>query len=120
VITSLRPILFAATVAMLLCACDQNKTGAEAPRSVRAAGAEADHQRLNALRLDCSVNTSDDERAQSGLRLPRRLPRPQRTRLAAHVDSNASNTQLMLDSIQLNKALGGGWQVFEPNQESSS
>ncbi len=44
----------------------------------------------------------------------------QRARLAARVDSNASNTQLLLDSIQLYKALGGGWQVFEPNQESSS
>jgi len=44
----------------------------------------------------------------------------QRARLAARVDSNASNTQLLLDSIQLYKALGGGWQVFEPNKESSS
>lgn len=119
-ITSLRPILLAATVATLLAACGQNKPDAEASRSVRAAGAEAEHQRLNALRLDCSVSTSDDEHAQSGLRLPRRLPRPQRTRLAAHVDSNASNTHLLRDSIQLDKALAGGWQVFEPNQESSS
>ena len=44
----------------------------------------------------------------------------ERVRLAARVDANASNTQLLLDSIQLYKALGGGWQAFEPNQESSS
>jgi outer membrane protein, multidrug efflux system len=44
----------------------------------------------------------------------------ERARLAARVDANASNTQLLLDSIQLYKALGGGWQAFEPNQESSS
>jgi outer membrane protein TolC len=40
----------------------------------------------------------------------------QRARLAVRVDSNASNTQLLLDSIQLYKALGGGWQAFEPNK----
>jgi outer membrane protein, multidrug efflux system len=44
----------------------------------------------------------------------------QRARLAVRIDSNASNTQLLLDSIQLYKALGGGWQVFESNKESSS
>jgi NodT family efflux transporter outer membrane factor (OMF) lipoprotein len=44
----------------------------------------------------------------------------QRARLAARVDQNASNTQLLLDSIQLYKALGGGWQAFETKQESSS
>jgi NodT family efflux transporter outer membrane factor (OMF) lipoprotein len=44
----------------------------------------------------------------------------QRARLAARVDSNASNTQLLLDSIQLYKALGGGWQAFESTKESSS
>ena len=44
----------------------------------------------------------------------------QRARLAARVDANASDTQLLLDSIQLYKALGGGWQTFETNKESSS
>jgi len=44
----------------------------------------------------------------------------QRARLAGRVDASASNTQLLLDSIQLYKALGGGWQAFEPNKESSS
>jgi NodT family efflux transporter outer membrane factor (OMF) lipoprotein len=38
----------------------------------------------------------------------------QRTRLSVRVNSNDSNTQLLLDSVQLYKALGGGWQVFEP------
>ena len=38
----------------------------------------------------------------------------QRARLAVKVSANDSNTQLLLDSVQLYKALGGGWQVFEP------
>jgi NodT family efflux transporter outer membrane factor (OMF) lipoprotein len=38
----------------------------------------------------------------------------QRTRLTVQINSNDSNTQLLLDSVQLYKALGGGWQVFEP------
>ena len=38
----------------------------------------------------------------------------QRTRLTVRLSSNNSNTQLLLDSVQLYKALGGGWQVFEP------
>lgn len=132
--TSLRPIFFAATVAALLAACGQAKQ------------TESDSQRLNAMWLDGSVSTSDAERAQSELRLPRcrRLPRPHRrtggtqslysggetdlpplldaqhTRLAVRIDSNASKPQPLLDSIQLYQALGGGWQVFEPNKESFS
>jgi NodT family efflux transporter outer membrane factor (OMF) lipoprotein len=38
----------------------------------------------------------------------------QRTRLAVQVSANDSNTQLLLDSVQLYKALGGGWEPFEP------
>ena len=38
----------------------------------------------------------------------------QRTRLTVRLSANDSNTQLLLDSVQLYKALGGGWQVFEP------
>ena len=38
----------------------------------------------------------------------------QRARLAVRVNANESNTKLRLDSVQLFKALGGGWQVFEP------
>ncbi len=38
----------------------------------------------------------------------------QRTRLSVRINSNDSNTQLLLDSVQLYKSLGGGWQVFEP------
>lgn len=38
----------------------------------------------------------------------------QRARLAVRVSANNSNTQLLLDTVQLYKALGGGWQVFEP------
>ncbi len=38
----------------------------------------------------------------------------QRARLAARLSANDSSTRLLLDSVQLYKALGGGWQVFEP------
>ena len=38
----------------------------------------------------------------------------QRARLAVRVSSNDSDTQLLLDSVLLYKALGGGWQAFEP------
>ena len=38
----------------------------------------------------------------------------QRARLSVRVNANESNTTLRLDSVQLFKALGGGWQVFEP------
>lgn len=38
----------------------------------------------------------------------------QRTRLTVQVSANDSQTQLLLDSVQLYKALGGGWQLFEP------
>jgi outer membrane protein TolC len=44
----------------------------------------------------------------------------QRTRLAVRVSSNDSDTQLLLDSVQLYKSLGGGWQVFEPVAANSS
>ena len=38
----------------------------------------------------------------------------QRTRLVVRVDANDSSTQLLLRSVQLFKALGGGWETFEP------
>jgi outer membrane protein TolC len=44
----------------------------------------------------------------------------QRVRLAVRVNSNDSDTQLLLDSVQLYKALGGGWQAFEPVAASTS
>lgn len=44
----------------------------------------------------------------------------QRARLAVRVGANDSNTQLLLDSVQLYKALGGGWQVFEPKPTSTA
>lgn len=44
----------------------------------------------------------------------------QRTRLAVRVNANDSATQLLLDSVQLYKALGGGWQVFEPKPASAA
>ncbi|HXL82889.1 MAG TPA: TolC family protein [Casimicrobiaceae bacterium] len=39
----------------------------------------------------------------------------QRVRLAVRVDAHDANTQALLDSVQLYKALGGGWEVFEPS-----
>jgi NodT family efflux transporter outer membrane factor (OMF) lipoprotein len=38
----------------------------------------------------------------------------QRARLAVQVGANDSRTQLLLDSVALFRALGGGWQAFEP------
>jgi outer membrane protein, multidrug efflux system len=37
----------------------------------------------------------------------------QRARLSVRINANESNTKLRLDSVQLFKALGGGWQLFE-------
>jgi outer membrane protein TolC len=42
----------------------------------------------------------------------------QRVRLATRLSANDSSTRLLLDSVQLYKALGGGWQVFEPTAQS--
>jgi NodT family efflux transporter outer membrane factor (OMF) lipoprotein len=39
----------------------------------------------------------------------------QRVRLSVRVGANDANTQMLLDSVQLYKALGGGWEVFEPS-----
>jgi NodT family efflux transporter outer membrane factor (OMF) lipoprotein len=44
----------------------------------------------------------------------------QRARLAVRLSANDSSTQLLLDSVQLYKALGGGWQVFEPGAGSTA
>lgn len=43
----------------------------------------------------------------------------QRARFAVQLSANASHTQLLLDSVQLYKALGGGWQVFEHSANRS-
>lgn len=43
----------------------------------------------------------------------------QRQRLLVRVSANDSRTQLLLDSVQLYKALGGGWQVFDPIHSSA-
>jgi len=44
----------------------------------------------------------------------------QRSALGVRLSANDSNTQLLLDSVQLYKALGGGWQVFEPAAPSTA
>ncbi len=38
----------------------------------------------------------------------------QRTRLTVRIGANDSSTQLLLANVQLFKALGGGWEAFEP------
>lgn len=43
----------------------------------------------------------------------------QRSRLVVQIGANDSSTQLLIDSVQLYKALGGGWQIFEPAKEPS-
>ena len=42
----------------------------------------------------------------------------QRARLAVRVSANDSHTQLLLYSVQLYKALGGGWEAFETDSKS--
>ena len=44
----------------------------------------------------------------------------QRARLTVRVGANDSNTQLLLDSVRLYKALGGGWQAFETASRRSA
>jgi NodT family efflux transporter outer membrane factor (OMF) lipoprotein len=44
----------------------------------------------------------------------------QRARLSVRVGANDSRTQQLLDSVQLYKALGGGWQAFEPATQPAS
>jgi outer membrane protein TolC len=44
----------------------------------------------------------------------------QRARLNTRVGANDSRTQLLLDSVQLYKALGGGWQPFEPQPAAAT
>ena len=39
----------------------------------------------------------------------------QRTRLSVRIGANDSSTQLLLGSVKLFKALGGGWEAFEPH-----
>jgi outer membrane protein TolC len=40
----------------------------------------------------------------------------QRVRLSVRIGANDANTQMLLDSVQLYKALGGGWEAFEPDR----
>jgi NodT family efflux transporter outer membrane factor (OMF) lipoprotein len=44
----------------------------------------------------------------------------QRARLSVRLSANDSSTRLLLDSVQLYKALGGGWQVFEPARQPAA
>ena len=44
----------------------------------------------------------------------------QRVRLSVRIGANDANTQTLLDSVQLYKALGGGWEVFEPVAEPAA
>lgn len=79
---------------------------------------DAERSRAEALRLAAASADSAYGRAKSLYDrgqidlLP--LLDVQRTRLAVRVGSNDSDTRLLLDSVQLYKALGGGWEAFEP------
>jgi multidrug efflux system outer membrane protein len=44
----------------------------------------------------------------------------QRARLGVRLAANESSTRRLLDSVQLFKALGGGWQAFEPAATTAS
>jgi outer membrane protein, multidrug efflux system len=44
----------------------------------------------------------------------------QRAHLTVRLGANDSNTQLLLDSVRLYKALGGGWQEFEPAKQPAT
>jgi NodT family efflux transporter outer membrane factor (OMF) lipoprotein len=43
----------------------------------------------------------------------------QRLRLSVRIGANDANTQMLLDSVQLYKSLGGGWEVFEPAADAA-
>lgn len=77
-------------------------------------------ERSRAESLDLAARSADAalgqarslyERGQSDL-LP--LLDAQRQRLAVNMSATDSHTQLLIDSVRLYKALGGGWEVFEP------
>ena len=78
-----------------------------------------ERQRAQALQQRCSVGRRGARSRAIALR-----PRPDRSPAAARRAARRGwpcasaqttrNTQLLLDSVQLYKALGGGWQVFEP------
>ncbi|WP_460154640.1 efflux transporter outer membrane subunit [Pseudomonas sp. S2_G10] len=84
-----------------------------------------ERRRSGSLQLAAASSEAAQNRAQSLYNrgqidlLP--LLDSQRARLAARLNSNESNTRLLLDSVQLYKALGGGWQVFEqPSNPTAS
>ncbi len=79
-----------------------------------------DDERYRALLLQSAADSADAalgraqslyDRGQIDL-LP--LLDAQRVRLGVRIAANDAHTELLLDSVQLYKALGGGWQVFEP------
>ena len=83
-------------------------------------------QRLRAEALQIAADSADSalgraqslyDRGQIDL-LP--LLDAQRTRLSVRISSNDSNTRLLLATVDLFKALGGGWQAFEPAAASNS
>lgn len=77
----------------------------------------ADSLRLAATSADSALGRAQSlyDRGQIDL-LP--LLDAQRTRLAVRLGANDSQTQLQLASVRLFKALGGGWQDFEPHPET--
>jgi multidrug efflux system outer membrane protein len=85
---------------------------------------QQEHNRAEALQLaavsaDAALGRARSlyERGQIDL-LP--LLDAQRQRLAVSVSANDSQTQLLVDSVRLYLALGGGWEVFEPPAPSAA
>jgi multidrug efflux system outer membrane protein len=81
--------------------------------SVRDVRTRADYLQSAASSADAALNRAQSlyDRGQIDL-LP--LLDVQRSRLAARVAANDGSTQLLLATVDLYKALGGGWEVFEP------
>jgi len=85
-------------------------------------GLQDERQRAESLRLAAASADSALGRARSMYDhgqtdlLP--LLDAQRTQLAVRLGANDSQTQLQLASVRLFKALGGGWQDFEPHPET--
>jgi len=73
----------------------------------------AESLRLAATSADAALGRARSlhERGQIDL-LP--LLDAQRQRLVVSMNANESDTALLVDSVRLYKALGGGWEVFEP------
>lgn len=86
--------------------------------AVRQERSRAESLQLAAVSADAALGRARSlyERGQIDL-LP--LLDAQRQRLAVSMGANDSQTQLLVDSVRLYKALGGGWEAFEPARSTA-